>query len=557
MTEERWDDFNFEEEKQTVRALTLPNSVIEQICRYLPNKKDKYTALWIHRQWTTAAQNVLWEYGHFKLPSSFRLFQKSVLEKRKLALLVKDIYLAMMDQGSSDSSNHLQETLFPPVVRSRQARHDDKNELAKSQYISRFATACENLTALTCYGWNLTSRDFSKLVTVAKNLTSLSLIGAPAGHIHDLDIGLLSRFTTLRLDGEFHLDEPWAEQLIKRATHLLVLQISLQDMSFNTLMRICTLPSRLPLTELVLTDATHMMDSHTVHILGGFPNLTRFVVEGSTSVTAGSIVSAIKTLANLSSLEIRAGSASLEQQDVIPQPIQLDHSFALLSRLVLENVKITNDQLVDLAPSFTNLQTLGLKNCPLITSSGIERCLETNTIQYLRVVHISNCLDVDSGVFAAFASVSSVAKSLFRVQLESCGASDPRDVYDLCSASADYNLREITIIGDEAIQDTIIGSFAQTSTKPVAGEDDSTIIAELAVTTLNRTSIDALAHSTDPEIYRLPEDRTLSGTQIALLASHFKLTLNHFIDVLDETQEVRSIARVSGFLWKLTICIGS
>ncbi|KAI9354475.1 hypothetical protein BD770DRAFT_392422 [Pilaira anomala] len=45
---------------------------------------------------------------------------------------------------------------------------------------------------------------------------------------------------------------------------------------------------------------------------------------------------------------------------------------------------------------------------------------------------------------------------------------------------------------------------------------------------LDRRSIDAIAHSQDPELYPVPEDRFLSGDTLTRLSNHFKMNVYDF-----------------------------
>jgi hypothetical protein len=265
---ERWEDFNFDESKEEAPFLSLPNTVMEDICRLLDNTRDKYEACLISRKWSTAAQNVLWERPRFKLPLNFRNFMTTIRDSNKAALLVRDVYLCFLDH---------QDTCFKSIVKSNIEKHNSSNNaLANPNFMGVIARNCEKLTSLTLYGWRLENIHIESLASMAQNLTSLTIIGANQHQQKPLVLNsLLPRLITLRLDSDFGINERWAESLITKATSLTTLQLSLQNMDAMVFAKICT-PNKLRLIDLTLTDATNMMDSHVKSVFSSFPSLKRF-----------------------------------------------------------------------------------------------------------------------------------------------------------------------------------------------------------------------------------------------------------------------------------------
>jgi hypothetical protein len=79
------------------------------------------------------------------------------------------------------------------------------------------------------------------------------------------------------------------------------------------------------------------------------------------------------------------------------------------------------------------------------------------------------------------------------------------------------------------LEKTIIGTF---------NENTATDISKII---LNKQSIDALAHSNDYELRQIPEDRTITGHQILLLAKYLRMTSDTLEDLLDKVEEVNQL----------------
>lgn len=528
--DERWGDFTFEE-PQEPRFLALPNSVMEHICRYLDKTSDKYVACFIHRQWTTAAQNVLWERPRFELPVNFRVFLKNIQENKKTALLVRDVYLAFLDH---------EETLFEPIVKSTAKRHGlEGNVLSNSNFMVRVAKTCEKLNTLSVYGWNLETALLDGLASTAQDLTSLHIIGAKPKQQLAFN-NLLSRLTRLRLDGVFNLNDRWASSLVNKAINLTELQLSLKYISLDVLKKVCT-PEKLALTCLIFTDAENMSDHYVNNVLHAFPLLTRFCLEGSIRVTALSILHGLRSCPKLNSIEIRAHQDSLGYE-LLGESLAhfnscvYDPLSANPCRLLVENLNMDSSQLISLSPYLSLIQTLGFKNCPQLTTAAIKQCLSSN--RFVRTFQSISCANIGSDLLKAFSTMIGVSKSLYRVHLESSGSVDPKDIYELCCSSTDHNLRQIRLVDYESIQQSAIGNYNESL-------PNQRHCHNLPIITLNRVSIDAIAHTTDPELCPVPDDRLVNGSALVRLADHFKIELDDLLDLLDSFDEEHEIAMKS------------
>ncbi|CAO3648528.1 unnamed protein product [Mucor hiemalis] len=516
---ESWGDFTFEEPHTFKnKFLDLPNGIMENICRYLTTR-DQYNACLIHPNWTTAAQTVLWEKPRFETPASFRDFMNTIRSVRKVSLLVHDIYLVFLDH---------QVSIFQPIVKSNTERHGlDSNALSSLNFLGFISKTCENLKSLSFYGWHIDPSWVEKLGLLAPELTSLYIIGGNVKSTSPLALsGLLNRLTSLRLDGVFNIDDKWAEVLVTRSKMIQQLQFSLRNMQVSTLRKICSPNGLTSLCDLTLTDAIHLTDQHVESVVTSFPYLQKLCLEGTVHVTILSIALILDNCPELTSLEIRALFKTLdhplsgETVSAFNDLMMYNQSCATPFRFLLENLNIDDDHLSTLAPHLHVVRTLGFKSCPLITSEGLKSAVES--MKWLRTVHILNCMNIDSGFFLKFASMGNIIKSLYRVHFESSGAINPRHVYDFCRAGIEYNLRQIRFVGYYDLQSSAIGNFNE--------ELDSKRLEDQSIVTLNRTSMDALTLSNDPEFSSVPIGRFLTGKQIVKLAKNLDISVEVLLD---------------------------
>lgn len=515
MSKDNWGEFHFED-TQPNSFLNLRNNIKERICRFLVDKKDLYQACLIHHQWTIAAQTVLWENAKFELPVNLRLFINTIENNNKTALLVKNVQLTFID--------HDQDTPFAEIVKSKLPRHQ-LNSLADLTIITKLARLCENITSITIYGWKLGLQDIERLYADARNLKTLYIIGAPAKVPVNIN-ALLPRLHTLRLDGVFGLTTTWAHSFTQKAVNLSCLQFSLQDIQPATLEAICS--SSLNLTELTLTDAKHLPDEYVYKTLEAFPRLRRFRVEGCQQLTSVSLAHALMLCPDLLDLEIRATTPSNNTNHVenLVNALQNNESIiARPTRLVLQNLSITDEELHCLSKFFVHLKYLAISGCPELTNSCFEEFVENEDFKFLQRLSIQNCPLIDSNLFGLMIKSQEICQSLMRVYMESCGDMDLHDIHQLCFNCTNQNLREIKLVAYENLIDTVIGSFNENPSRKLL--------------LLTSRSIDALAHSTDPVLTRsIPDDVVITGKQLVSLAHHLHMTVSELDNLISKIIKV-------------------
>ncbi|KAG1519010.1 hypothetical protein G6F52_008922 [Rhizopus delemar] len=512
-----WENFQFEEPSN--RFLTLPTSIMEHICRLLVDRKDKYETCLIHPNWSIAAVNVLWEAPRFQRPQQLRAFVDTIRTSRKTALLVRDLYLAFLDAK--------EETVFKTIVRSTIERHSYENAkvLANPKFLLLLAKSCENITDFTCYGWQLERADWEHLAFAAPQLSRLHIIG---GYPHQqLNINnLLSRLTSLHLDGFFNIDEAWATNLVNKAIHLTDLQISLEKLQYSVLERICT-PDHLKLEKLTLTGTSEIKDVHISRVLQAFPYLTKFCLEGCTKISAQTILISLTSCPYLQHLEIRANPTIFEKSPIVYLDKQQPAWTPKLAKLLIENMNITDDNLQAISPLLPHLQVLGLKNCPRLTNQGLEFIVSNPYIKHLSQLLLIHCPNIHSSLFAV--DTLTITKSITEIHMDSCGPISPVDIYKLCCRCINHRLRSIKLINYQDLKGSIIDTYNDDQSVP-----SSTLPFRII---LNRANIDALAHSDDPQLCPIPNDRLLTGYQIVLLAKRLDVTTQELLALFDHVEQ--------------------
>ncbi|KAI8976467.1 hypothetical protein BDB01DRAFT_802951 [Pilobolus umbonatus] len=505
---ESWDDFTFEE--QCVRCLELPNHIIERICRFLPSRRDRYEACLVHRTWQPAAMSVLWENPRFDLPKNFRAFLIGIKTFRKNASLVKDIHLIFPD--------HEETEVFQNVVKRDINRHQpNNNPLADNQrYIKLFTELCDNLQSLTIYGWNISPSSLEQSLSLSKSLQSLCIIGYSKKEQLNL-LPILSRLSSLKLDGDFKLNTQWAKTIVSRGVKITTLQISLTNVELDTLRILCS-PHQLKLTSLTLTDTIHLNDDHVLTILKAFPTLTKLCLHGSPYLTFSTVNNILHYCPQIRDIEIRNQSSAspIRQQERLKT-----HHQSQLQRLVLESMNIIDHNADYLGIHCPQLHTLGLKDCPLVTQSFIATLIPHT--RYLDCVHIIQCPNLDFSGFEALSEYP-VCEKIKEIKYQSSGAITPNEVFNVCAATSPYAIKRLVVIGYEDIYESSIGGF---------NEERDTTNNSFKVT-LTATSIDAIVNSLDSEFSYVPPDRTLTGVQLLLLASKLKMKYPELEAILDD-----------------------
>ncbi|KAI8979115.1 hypothetical protein BDF20DRAFT_867662 [Mycotypha africana] len=557
MNGEDWKDIDYSlGETQIPSALKLDASIVHNICRFLNSRKDRYEATLIHPKWSYAAHSVLWEEISFDHPSMFRKFYQAVMNNNKSAQYVKSIQFTLKDRPPHPHSTHL----FNDIIKSTSPRHAGDNGVLTKRLdiLLQIVKACENITTLAIYGWCLKSTHVETLATIARNLSSLYLIGAdpdpnvtkklpPPIHIKSI----APRLRSLRLDGDFKLNDAWAAALVQKAARLEELQLSLTSMNNEqTLQAICS-QRLLHLTKLILTDAAVLYEQHITCILRAFPKLTHFCLEGvKQSLSLITIIRAVHYCPQLRSLEIRA-SPSMDDQASLSSNITdilrslkeevkqnkwsaslSNSSTAMLSRFVIENMPVTDVEMQLLSPYLRQLQTLGLKNCPNITDTSFDHILvdqnDNSEVKYLRIVHIIQCQQITSTILSKLATSTQYAyQTVQNIYIDQCGEMTPKDIYQLCHKCADYNLRHLTLVNYLELKKTVVGSFNN-----YRSDDYQPYILYL-----DRQAIDGLANTTDSSVKTLPKPCSITGVEIVILATHLNMDVDDLVDLLHKVKE--------------------
>jgi hypothetical protein len=515
-------DWSFHFDDPVPKFLDLPNDIMERICQYLPAQADKSQACLIHSAWQPAAMNVLWEWPRFRYPNNLRAFMNIIRHSKRLALLVHDIHLVFPDTTVS---------VFAPVAKSNLERHKSMDfYLTKPELINMIVKVCEKLQTLTIYGWNIDPGFLENLGITGTNLTNLHIIGAnPRSNTISIH-RLLSRLTSLSLDGNFKLSEAFVGQLVNRETRLTHIQLSLSGLDRNTLMRICNNRNHLKLENLALTDAENIQDSDVEEVVKSFPKLKTLCIEGAVQLTDLSLFYAVSNCNDLMELYIRCDSRALNNPrgliSATFDPLS-SHIDINLRRLVLENV-LYDDTIIDyLANSLAKLKVIGLKNCPNMTNRTLEALVMS--CNKLQAFYIRDCPGIGLEAFTELKEVTpATSASLTTFYIANSGPTTPASVYNLCVSSP--KLHTLSIEGYTNINDSVVGTF--NTVNPVGGSKNTDLVV------LDQKSIDALINTDHPDLMYIGESRTLSGYQISLLANRLEMSYHDLIGIMDDVAEV-------------------
>ncbi|KAI9315312.1 hypothetical protein BX666DRAFT_2028885 [Dichotomocladium elegans] len=497
--------------------LNLRNTVMERICQFLPTQRDRYELCLVHPTWLNAASDVLWEAPQFRDPVTFQSFLKSVTMHKRLALAVRTLCLVLRDEE--------QQTVFRPIMHSELSRHMKKdNVLTRRELIMHFVQQCEKLKSLKIYGWQLNPNIIEAIGMELRELESITIVGSnPSFCGAFISRNLLARLKELHLDGDFVIDEHFAEIISTRAKQLKSLQISLSGMERKALIRLCS--GTLDLEKITLTKAQHMTDVDVQGLVQSFPNLRVFVLEGTDRITANSLLISLSYCMYLKHVEVRAKETSMREWSAEPLPrmpklkIPQHHH---LETLIVENLSVPYDILSSL-PALPHLATLGLRNCMHVGDTALNHVLDqTSRLTTIQLIH---CAGLTEKVLQRLCEVHSKL-TLRKVHIERCGPMKQLAVYKLCCKCA-KTLKLLRLIGYTNITNSVLKDYA------IKNTDADTIV-------LDERLIDALANAdlgSSPDLMDLPKNRTLTGEQIVKLSKILNLTVTELEEAMDKAQE--------------------
>ncbi|KAI8335419.1 hypothetical protein BC941DRAFT_514924 [Chlamydoabsidia padenii] len=499
------------------------HDILERICLYLPTQQDCFQAGFIDQSWRYAATKVLWESPVFKTPSSFRKFLAIIDRDSRFALHVKHLTLCLPDEI----------TTWPlHAVR----HHSSNNNMSRIDIIHHLVKSCQQLQSLTLYGWHLTQAHYDRLYIYLPHLKNLNVIGCNQ-QLEQTGFQLtpyLPHLTRLSLDGPFPISIQFAQAIATKARHLTTLQLSLVSMNETILNALCDDKASLDLTDLTLTDAAPIYDSHINMVLQRFTRLRKFRVEGSQYLTTAVIKSALKHCGrHLQYLDIRQATLMNKQQQGSDWDLDQQHHYNLrtlwMDRLWMDNVILNN-----VAFYCPYLTCLALTHTGLdLTDSGIE-CLGNAALIHLKHLYLIHCPMVTSK-----ALIYLPVRLLNTLHLEHLGAIDSVDLYHVCSQAMEYavavgntrsNLRRICVVGHEHVATWAMNALG------VSSDSNSYQII------LDQQAIDYL--STMDEFTRLTECRTLTSRQIVELARKLKMPSKVLIQLLDSLKVEPPVDRV-------------
>ncbi|KAI8059261.1 hypothetical protein BC940DRAFT_180061 [Gongronella butleri] len=515
----------------------FPDEVIRRICQWMPTQRDINDLALVSRQFRRVANAVLWEKPVFHNAEAFVKFFASITDHADLRLRVQHLTLCRPDvafasNGSAASfystdDTHTDKTmadaehafLFLPLSFANSERHNhmQQTDLADPHNILSLAQTCERLRFLRIYGWNMTRRDLDQLADHCSELQVLHIIGSDAqvwSGRHAPMPRLLPRLTGLVLDGTCYLrHEKVSETIATSCYSLSKLQLSLAEVTnANILWTLTNHPDRVitNLCDFVLTDAQPLVDDHVDRVVRAFPHLRRLCLEGSTRLTVDAVRSVVIHCRKIEHLEIRQAANTPLHMPYSTPDWALKRPAATLNTLLLDHVPLDDAAADNISRYCPALRKIGLRAIGDQLSPELLTRLITS-YPFLRHLSVSHTPALDADVLSQLPT-----ERMFTLFIENAGPLDVDDVYALC-CRATPDLRCVVLDGYPALA-------------PMAdyGKRSNTAHSRII---LDEQAMDAIKESPDFKI--LPEDRTVTGYQLDLLAKEIQMPLNQLVELLD------------------------
>lgn len=530
---------------QPQKCLHLRNSDMERICRALTTQRDVYELCLVHPMWQKAATDVLWEAPQFRTLAAIDRFAKSASQHKRLAMVVKRLSLMLRDQ-------HV-DTVFVPHVYSESAHHRHCHyKLTGTDFIQHLIQQCERIQSLRIYGWFLHPFDLESIGSRLPDLQDLTLIGCSSdiARLGVIQRSLLSKLRRLCLDGPFMLSESFITTLKNRALSLESLQIPLPSnwdhmtssssssgnisnndsyaRATHTLIKslACT---GLELRSLTLTHALHMNHDHVRMLTQSFPELEELVIDGILGNSTHAAIMALTHSLGLKRLDIRAHAQSVtnaptEDDDSICYP----HGPLVLEKLLLENVDITDKQLMKVTDEAHKIEILGLSHCPWVTNIGVIHLLEHNP--FLRTLHLIHCQHITDSFFEYLGDTNTNTAAVIQdIHMEHCGSLHPRVLYQMCCRGVSYGLKRIKIVGYDNIMRSVIGRYAAV----VHYDTNSITLDQQAI--MRIAELDVYQHR---DLMPTLQNQYLTGEHIVLLSKELGISLTRLVEAIERVQQV-------------------
>ncbi|KAI9484949.1 hypothetical protein BDB00DRAFT_95807 [Zychaea mexicana] len=521
----------------TPACLRLTNVLMERIVRLLPTQADRYQACLMHRVWTTAAINILWEWPLFAGEGAIRSFINTIRVHKRLALAVRHLNLCLDIVPVNDQDDD--GDAFTRSMRITLHRHEASRDspLAAPSVITTVLQQCERIETLTVYGWQLDASHLRLIASYIPQLQALQIVGSPECAGSNINSSSSSNAIILPPIAfslkNLHL---YADYLVSptRYMELESLRVSLRHR--NSLDKLChghqqPMPK---VREVMLANAGKLHPQNIDALFRVFPQLLRFAIEDVKHPIA---TSRMVQSTSLKHLIIRATiddddyerdmllqQQQQEQQQQQQSPLLLEvtddssddaHPQSHLCRIFIENCRMEDENFGHITFNSDCLTHIKLHNCPSLTDECIKRLCDGMTP--LEDLEIVDCIHIGNPTIRALTE-SPIICTLRRLQVRSSGHLQPIDVFEFINAASSYELEYVAITGYPDISSSFLGRYSN---------------AEGVV--LDKAIISALVQHS-----KAPKDRILTSNQVVKLARALNLDVHHLEYFLDEIQNHRN-----------------
>jgi hypothetical protein len=497
------EEWHFDLDIPYIPALQLPHAIIKNICQYLPTQGDKQRACLIHPVWSPAAIDCLWEEPLFHNGTAFQGFYKIVHTKKHLALRVQSLNI-IHHQNNSDTNT---------VKRSSQPHHALKESaLARPAVILALVRLCENIKSLQIYGWQIHAQHIENLNHMLPELQHLTIIGdneqlmVPASSFRNL----LSRLSTLKLDGARNVNASFIELLDRRCRSLESLQLSVEDIGsdgFETLTY-----GNLRLRELVLTDCVPLKDFHVAEIARAFPHLRTLILDGANKLTGESLAHIFERCHEIEKLDVRVvpDSTNEAQSQTANQHLKLYGKAGELRQLSLRGICLDAITVQSSLCGHPQLRELTLEGCDVLCDDDFRLICKSSP--YLESIRLVDCSNLTGRALASIARTNDA--KVIDVSMIRCGQISPQHLKQFCQSVAERVSKKLIVSQGKGLTTSDYANYASIDpfTQEPAYMFDKDAMDSLAQANHSYESLDDSEHLISQRTY------TLDRRQVAMVA---------------------------------------
>ncbi|KAG2225964.1 hypothetical protein INT45_006660 [Circinella minor] len=518
---------------------------MERIIHLLPTLADRYEACLIHRVWTTAAMNVLWECPYFSNVNAVRAFINTIHTYKRLALVVRHLNLCLdvgpawprnnsnnVSDSNNDDDDDNDKAFGATTSRLVLYQHEVYKEspLTSPHVIMTVLQQCERIDTLSIYGWKLEATHLRLIAAYLPRLQSLRIIGSlnkTTGSSNNKGI-ILPPLVASSLS-KLHL---YADYVVvpSRYMELESLRVSL---SHSDSLEKLVYGHQHPLQkvrELMLGNVGVLKADHMKAIFHIFPNITRLAMEDAKQPIPYLSIVQLESLRHLiiRSMIDEVYDNNDKHNDNDSHLIHVGNNYnahhecdtdddisyyqSHLISICIENCYIQNNHFQRFVSNVDRLTRIILHKCPLLTDDALTRLCTIKTIP-LEELKIVECIYIGNPTVRALTE-SAIICTLQTFEMRSNGYLYFKDVFDFITTASSHQLSHVVIAGYPDISISFLGQDSI----------DADVI-------LNQSKIQSIVQHASA-----PKDRTLTSMQIIKLAKALDMDVHYLEELMEHIQ---------------------